>query len=90
LAKVYETSKAVRIPVIGMGGIMNAEDAVEFLIAGASAVQVGTANFIDPSAGIKIADGITAFCEEHKINDVGTLVGSLDAKTEVSAISSWL
>lgn len=90
LAKVYEASKAVKIPVIGIGGIMNANDAIEFLMVGASAVQVGTANYIDPGAGIKIAEGIRVFCEAHNLSDVADLVGSLDAKTEFSAISSWL
>lgn len=90
LAKVYEASKAVKIPVIGIGGIMNATDAIEFLMVGATAVQVGTANYIDPAAGIKIAEGIRTFCEEQNIGDVAELVGCLDAKTEFSAISSWL
>ena len=90
LAKVYETCRAVKIPVIGIGGIMCATDALEFLIAGASAVQVGTANFIDPAAGIKIAEGIERFCNEHQIADVGTLVGSIDAKAGVSVLDSWL
>lgn len=90
LAKVYEISRAVKIPVIGIGGIMNATDAVEFFLAGASAVQVGTANFIDPAAGIKIADGIAAYCEEKGIGDVGSLVGALDAKINVSVLDTWL
>ncbi len=90
LAKVFECSKAVKIPIIGIGGIMNATDAIEFMMSGASAVQVGTANYIDPGIGIKIADGVRAFCEELGIDDVAKLVGSLDAKMEYSAISSWL
>jgi len=90
LAKVYEASKAVNIPVIGIGGIMNATDAIEFLLVGATAVQVGTANYIDPAAGIKIAEGIRQFCEEQRIADVGELVGSLDAKTDASVLASWL
>lgn len=90
LAKVYETARAVKIPVFGIGGISNASDALEFLIAGASAVQVGTANFIHPDAGIEIASGINAFCDEQKIADVGSLVGSLDAKKDVSVLDSWL
>lgn len=90
LAKVYEAARAVRIPVIGIGGIMTARDAIEFLMVGAAAVQVGTANYIDPAAGIKIAEGVRQFCEEQGISDVGELVGSLDAKMEFSAISSWL
>jgi dihydroorotate dehydrogenase (NAD+) catalytic subunit len=90
LAKVFECSKAVKIPIIGIGGIMNAVDAIEFLVVGASAVQVGTANYIDPGVGIKIAEGIRAFCEDQNIDDVADLVGTLDAKADVSAISSWL
>ena len=73
-----------------IGGIMEAKDAIEFLIAGASAVQVGTANFLDPRAGITIAAGIAAWCEEQGISDVGTLVGSLDAGQRVSVLDSWL
>ena len=90
LAKVYETARSVKIPVIGIGGIMTANDALEFLIAGATAIQVGTANFIDPAAGITIAEGIAAFCDRHGIADVGDLVGSIDAKTGVSVLESWL
>jgi len=90
LAKVFEASRAVKIPVIGIGGIATAADAIEFLMVGASAVQVGTANYIDPNTGVVIADGIRRYCEDHNIADVGELVGSLDATTEVSAIASWL
>jgi dihydroorotate dehydrogenase (NAD+) catalytic subunit len=90
LAKVYEASRAVSIPVIGIGGIMNANDAIEFFIAGASAVQVGTANFIDPASGIRIAEGIRQFCDEQQIADVGSLVGSLVSRGNVSVIESWL
>jgi dihydroorotate dehydrogenase (NAD+) catalytic subunit len=90
LAKVYETSRAVKIPVIGIGGIMTATDAVEFLLAGASAVQIGTANFVDPHAPIAVADGIVQFCNENGIEDVGALVGALDSKTGVSVLDSWL
>ena len=89
-AKVYETSRAVKIPVIGIGGIMTASDAIEFLVVGATAVQVGTANFIDPAAGVKIADGIEQYCADHGIDDTRTLVGSLNAKTGVSVLDSWL
>ena len=90
LAKVYEASRAVRIPVIGIGGITNASDALEFLIAGATAVQVGTANFIDPASAVKVAAGIERYCDENGIPDVGALVGSLDAKSGVSVLDSWL
>jgi dihydroorotate dehydrogenase (NAD+) catalytic subunit len=90
LAKVYEVARSVRIPVFGIGGITTASDALEFLIAGASAVQIGTANFVDPAAGIKIAAGIERYCDENGIADVGSLVGSLDAGKGVSILDSWL
>lgn len=90
LAKVYEASRAVKIPVIGIGGIVTGTDAIEFLLAGAIAVQVGTANFLDPAAGIRIAGEMAAFCEEQKVADMGTLVGALDARTGVSVLDSWL
>ncbi|HEV8538092.1 MAG TPA: dihydroorotate dehydrogenase [Bacteroidota bacterium] len=90
LAKVYEVAQAVSIPVIGIGGIMTAEDAIEFLLVGASAIQVGTANFIDPAAGVKIAEGLEAYCEHNAIPDIRQLVGGLKASKELSAISSWL
>lgn len=90
LAKVYETARAVRIPVIGIGGIMSATDAIEFFLAGATAVQVGTANFLDPAAGVVIADGIAAWCDAHGVADVAELVGALDAKGGVSVLDSWL
>lgn len=74
---VYEASQAVSIPVIGMGGITCAEDAIEFLMAGATAVQVGTANFTDPYAMPKIIDGLNAWCDSHGIVNVTDLIGSL-------------
>jgi dihydroorotate dehydrogenase (NAD+) catalytic subunit len=90
IAKVYEASRAVNIPVLGIGGIMGVRDALEFLIAGASAVQIGTANFIDPASGMKIAEGIEAFCAEHGIDDVGSLVGSMKADETASVLDTWL
>jgi dihydroorotate dehydrogenase (NAD+) catalytic subunit len=90
LAKVYETAKAVKIPVIGIGGIRTAQDALEFLIVGASAVQIGTANFVDPSTGVAVADGIVRFCEDQKISDVASLVGTMHAPAGVSVVESWL
>jgi dihydroorotate dehydrogenase (NAD+) catalytic subunit len=90
LAKVYETARAVKIPVIGIGGIMNAHDAIEFFLAGASAIQVGTANFIDPAAGIKIADGIEEYCSQAGVADVAELVGAMNAQAGVSVLDSWL
>jgi dihydroorotate dehydrogenase (NAD+) catalytic subunit len=77
LRMVWQVHKAVSVPVIGLGGIMNATDAIEFILAGASAVQVGTANFIDPMISVKIVDGIRAYMERHKIKAVTDLVGAL-------------
>jgi len=90
LAKVYECAQVVDIPIIGIGGIMSTADALEFLIVGASAVQVGTANYIDPGASVKIAEGITNYCEANGIDDVGKLVGSLESDKQLSVIHSWL
>ncbi len=77
LRMVWQVSKAVKIPVIGLGGIMNAEDAIEFLLAGASAVQIGTANFIDPTATVKIIDGIEKYCIKNGIKDINELIGAM-------------
>ena len=73
----YEASQAVKIPVVGMGGITCAEDAIEFLMAGATAVQVGTANFTDPLAMPKIIEGLNTWCDRHAIADVSSLTGTL-------------
>lgn len=78
LRMVWQVAGAVEVPVIGIGGIMTAEDALAFLIAGATAVQVGTANFVDPTATMTIIDGIEAYLEEKNISDVNELIGSLD------------
>lgn len=77
LRMVWQVYNAVKIPVMGMGGIMNATDAIEFMIAGASAIQVGTAIFIDPTIPVQIIDGITAYMERHKVESVNELIGSL-------------
>jgi dihydroorotate dehydrogenase (NAD+) catalytic subunit len=77
LRMVWEVAKQVSIPVIGIGGIMSAEDALEFLIAGAKAVQVGTANFVNPKATIDIVEGIQGFLEKKKIQSITHLIGSL-------------
>ena len=74
---VYEASQAVKIPVIGMGGITCAEDAIEFLMAGACAVQVGTANFTDPFAMPKIIKGLNEWCDRHGVENVRSLTGTL-------------
>ncbi len=77
LRMVYEVYKAVKVPIIGMGGIMNAGDAIEFLIAGASAVAVGTANFVKPDSALEILDGIVEFMKEEAIEDIDSLTGTL-------------
>jgi len=73
---VHEVSKAVTIPIVGMGGIVRAEDAVEFMLAGATAVQVGTASYADPRAVENIANGMKKWCASHQVDWVGTLTGS--------------
>ncbi len=78
LRMVWQVSRAVKIPVIGMGGIMNATDAIEFILAGASAIQVGTANFIDPQVSVKIIEGIDEYLGQHNINSISELVGALN------------
>lgn len=80
LRMVYEAHKAVRIPVIGMGGIMTAEDALEFIIAGATAIAVGTANFVRPSATIEILDGIIEFMKSEKISAISSLTGTIHGR----------
>jgi dihydroorotate dehydrogenase (NAD+) catalytic subunit len=77
---VYECRQAIRIPIVGMGGIMTAADALEFIIAGASAVQVGTANFVDPFIWPKLLDGLRDYMVRHQVARVGDLVGTLDAR----------
>jgi dihydroorotate dehydrogenase (NAD+) catalytic subunit len=83
LYMVYQTARAVRIPVIGIGGILNASDALEFMIAGASAVQVGTANFINPRATIEIIEGIRNYCLLQGIGKISDIVGSLITARQV-------
>jgi len=77
LRMVYEAAKSVKIPVIGLGGIANGEDAAEFMIAGATAVEVGTATFWDPQAPVRIAEELDAFCKSEKVANVAELTGSL-------------
>ncbi len=85
LAKVFEVSKAVSIPIIGIGGIMNWEDAIEFLLVGASAIQVGTASFRDPDTAVKIVHGMEAWCAEQGIDDIQEIVGGLRVASGVAA-----
>lgn len=76
IAKVLEISRSVDIPIMGIGGIMNWKDAVEFIIAGASAVQIGTVNFINPNAGSEIISGLEKYCIEEGIKSIGELIGT--------------
>ncbi len=78
LRMVWQVAKAVKIPVIGLGGIMCARDAVEFLLAGASAIQIGTANFIDPTITVKVAEGINDYLERHHYSSVKEIIGALE------------
>jgi dihydroorotate dehydrogenase (NAD+) catalytic subunit len=78
LRMVWQTAQAVSVPVVGIGGIMTAKDALEFLIAGAVAIQIGTANFINPHATIDIIDGIKAFLMERNISNVADIIGTLE------------
>lgn len=78
LCMVWQVAKSVKIPVIGMGGIMNSCDAIEFLLAGASAVQIGTANFIDPSVSIKVLEGIEDYLIRHNFSSVNDIIGALE------------
>ncbi|MBP7358977.1 MAG: dihydroorotate dehydrogenase [Prevotella sp.] len=78
LRMVWQVAKAVKIPVVGLGGISNSSDAIEFLMAGATAIQVGTANFIDPAITIKIRDGINSWLDSHGCKSVQEIIGSLE------------
>jgi dihydroorotate dehydrogenase (NAD+) catalytic subunit len=75
---VYEASKAVSIPILGLGGIINPEDAVEFMLAGATAIQIGTASYADPRATERLAKGLESWCRSHHVERVASLTGSLE------------
>ena len=75
---VWQVAKAVSIPVVGLGGIMNAHDAIEFFMAGASAIEIGTANFIDPAVTVKVAEGISDWLDQHGCKSVNEIVGQLE------------
>ncbi|MDA3818327.1 MAG: dihydroorotate dehydrogenase [Prolixibacteraceae bacterium] len=77
LRMVWQVAQAVKIPVIGIGGIMDATDAIEFILAGASAVQVGTANFVDPNASVKMIKGIEDYLERHNYSNINEITGGL-------------
>ena len=78
LRMVWQVANAVQIPVIGLGGIMNWRDAVEFLLAGATAIQIGTANFIDPAITVKVAEGINDYLDRHGFSSVKDIIGALE------------
>jgi dihydroorotate dehydrogenase (NAD+) catalytic subunit len=75
---VWQVAQVVRLPILGMGGIVTGEDAVEFLLAGAAAVAVGTASFIDPTSVVKVIDGLHEYCTAHGVTEVRQLVRGLD------------
>ncbi len=75
---VYQTAHAVKIPIIGMGGIMTAEDAIEMILAGATAISVGTANFVNPRATMEIVEGIEKYMEKYHVNDIRELIGAVE------------
>ena len=78
LRMVYQTYKAVKIPIIGLGGISNWKDAVEFILAGATAIQIGTSNFIDPTISVKVVDGINDYLDRHRFQSVQEIIGKLE------------
>lgn len=75
---VWQVAKTVKIPVVGLGGIMNGRDAIEFMLAGARAIQVGTANFVDPSVTMKIIDYMEDYCQRHGVSDINDIVGMIN------------
>lgn len=80
LRMVWQVANAVKIPVCGLGGIMNAEDAIEFMLAGASCIQIGTANFINPAVTTKIIDGMHYYCRKYGISNISELIGNMQLK----------
>ena len=78
LRMVWQVARAVKIPVVGLGGIMTAEDAIEFLMAGATAIEIGTANFIDPTVTIKVRDGINDWLEQHGCRSIQEIIGNIE------------
>ena len=79
LRMVWQVARAVKVPVVGLGGIMDARDAIEFLMAGATAVEIGTANFIDPAVTVKVIDGMNAWLDAHGCRSVTEIIGALEA-----------
>jgi dihydroorotate dehydrogenase (NAD+) catalytic subunit len=81
---VYQVARTVKIPVIGMGGIMDHRDAIEFLMVGARAVEIGTANFVNPRVTLEVIEGIRNYCVENGIRQIGEIVGSLRTEPVIS------
>ena len=79
LRMVWQVARAVKVPVVGLGGIMDARDAIEFMMAGATAVEIGTANFIDPAVTVKVIDGMDAWLDAHGCRSVAEIIGALEA-----------
>ena len=77
---IYEVARVVRVPLIGIGGIASASDALEFILAGATAVQIGTANYYDPGVTMKVIDGLSAYCDRHDVESLSSLIGALAVK----------
>jgi dihydroorotate dehydrogenase (NAD+) catalytic subunit len=75
---VWQVAKAVKIPVVGLGGIMNATDAIEFFLAGASAIEIGTANFVDPAVTVKVAQGINDYLDRHGFKSLKEIIGAVE------------
>lgn len=78
LRMVWQTYNAVNIPIVGLGGISNATDAIEFMLAGATAIQIGTYNFVDPTVSVKVIDGINEYCDRHGFKSASELIGALE------------
>ena len=78
LRMVWQVAQAVNIPVVGLGGIMNAKDAIEFILAGATAIQIGTANFIDPQVSVKVVKGIKEYMIRHQVSNINDLIGAIN------------
>lgn len=78
LRVVWQVAHTVKVPIIGLGGIMDANDALEFILAGATAIQVGTASFIDPASSLKIVEGLQDYCYKHKVSHISSLIGGLE------------
>ena len=75
---VYQMSKAINIPILGMGGIINGDDAIEYMLAGATAVSIGSGNFVDPETSIKTIEGIENYMRKHNIEDIKSIIGTVE------------